>query len=125
MTPEKTSSGTMLLARLRRLCRDIDDEKPLRRIDFSGALGPVLIGATVALSGGCDALSPSVDVYGAPPIEPEVCNDNVDNDRDGQLDCADPDCGSSEFCVQVYGVPMPSKNKQPPMPPPGGGSKAP
>ena len=44
------------------------------------------------------------------PPEPEVCNDRVDNDRDGSIDCADSDCQSTPICsppVMMYGIPMP------------------
>ncbi len=33
------------------------------------------------------------------PATPEVCNDGTDNDRDGLVDCADPDCASSTHCA--------------------------
>jgi len=34
---------------------------------------------------------------GNPPT-PEVCTDTVDNDGDGLIDCADPDCASATVC---------------------------
>ena len=46
---------------------------------------------------------------GAPPVDPpddglaatgiEICNDNLDNDGDGQVDAVDSDCPSIETCV--------------------------
>ena len=37
----------------------------------------------------------------------QACADGVDNDRDGEIDCADPDCRMTELCsVTVYGVPF-------------------
>lgn len=30
----------------------------------------------------------------------EVCNDLVDNDRDGRIDCADPDCSDDDVCPE-------------------------
>lgn len=29
----------------------------------------------------------------------EICNDGVDNDRDGRVDCDDPDCGGDRACM--------------------------
>jgi cysteine-rich repeat protein len=31
-------------------------------------------------------------------IPPEVCDDGVDNDGDGSIDCTDPECSSSSYC---------------------------
>lgn len=36
-----------------------------------------------------------------PPAQPEICNDGIDNDGDGLIDCADPDCAHDPACVQV------------------------
>ncbi len=30
----------------------------------------------------------------------EICNDQIDNDRDGRYDCGDSDCKESEFCFE-------------------------
>jgi len=35
-----------------------------------------------------------------PPSQPEICNDGIDNNGDGLIDCADPDCASDAACVQ-------------------------
>ena len=42
-----------------------------------------------------DALCVAVDDV---PVEPEVCNDGIDNDRDGSTDCGDAACASSPDC---------------------------
>jgi hypothetical protein len=52
--------------------------------------------------------------YAPPPVAPappsrEVCNDGVDNDRDGLTDCGDADCARLTYCapsVTLYGVPI-------------------
>jgi hypothetical protein len=37
----------------------------------------------------------------------DACGDRVDNDGDGELDCADSDCGAAPNCMQAaYGVPL-------------------
>ncbi len=41
-----------------------------------------------------------VKIYGDPPPQPEVCDDNIDNDFDGKTDCADSDCVSFPACVE-------------------------
>ncbi|MGV7223149.1 MAG: hypothetical protein ACQ9MH_16660 [Nitrospinales bacterium] len=33
-----------------------------------------------------------------PPPPAEICNDGVDNDQDGQIDCADSDCSNASNC---------------------------
>jgi len=33
-----------------------------------------------------------------PEIVPEICNDFIDNDEDGLVDCEDPDCSENEGC---------------------------
>jgi hypothetical protein len=35
---------------------------------------------------------------------PEVCNDGLDNDCDGLIDCADPDCAADRACVPAVEV---------------------
>jgi hypothetical protein len=38
---------------------------------------------------------------GTPPPTDEVCNDGVDNDNDGMIDCADSDCINAENCIDT------------------------
>jgi len=34
-----------------------------------------------------------------PPYVAEICNDNIDNNGDGKIDCADPTCDGSAACT--------------------------
>ncbi|RMG71262.1 MAG: T9SS C-terminal target domain-containing protein [Bacteroidetes bacterium] len=49
-------------------------------------------------------------LMGFPAMAQETsCNDGIDNDGDGLIDCYDPDCGGTEACADFYyGVPSPS-----------------
>ena len=31
----------------------------------------------------------------------EICNDGIDNDNDGNVDCTDPDCTSDSLCEEI------------------------
>jgi len=44
------------------------------------------------------SVKPFLDPGTCTPVT-EICNDAVDNDCDGLVDCADPDCASSSFCT--------------------------
>ena len=33
-----------------------------------------------------------------PPVTNEICNNNIDDDSDGSIDCNDPDCGNAVNC---------------------------
>ena len=54
-----------------------------------------------------------------PPPAAEVCNDGIDNDRDGNTDCADDECAADDACeaIQPNIAPLPPYGV-PPMPPP-------
>jgi len=45
------------------------------------------------LSAPCDGTLPP------PPPASEICNNGIDDDGDGLVDCADPDCGSDPLCA--------------------------
>jgi len=36
-----------------------------------------------------------------PDVEDEVCNDGIDNDNDGNIDCADSDCANADNCIDT------------------------
>ena len=38
-----------------------------------------------------------------PPPAPEICNNGIDDDRDGAIDCADPNCAADPICVAPVG----------------------
>ena len=92
---------TTLEQHLQALCEDLDRGRV--RFQVVSWVGAALVAgsATVALEG-CDA----TDIYGAPPTE-EVCDDFVDDDEDGEIDCLDEDCWNDPACASMeeYGVP--------------------
>ena len=87
---------------------------------LAGAQGPVTVGP-----GGA-----SVNVPGGPSVTvpTTACSDGVDNDGDGAVDLADPDCASSAGTSEGTGpveVPIPTTPPPAPAPPPapGGGTQ--
>jgi len=43
-----------------------------------------------------------VDDCGVVPAVEKNCSDGIDDDRDGLIDCDDPDCGASPECPIAY-----------------------
>ena len=112
---------TTVLARVRRLCEALDARAPLAR-----RLAPYAIPAAIAFGGGattgCQALF-CATLYGAPALE-EICDDGVDNDGDGLVDCSDPSCSGDPACrlepaSTVYGAPLPLELEPPEVDPRG------
>lgn len=48
---------------------------------------------------------------------PEICNDGIDNDGDGLIDCADPDCAQDPACVTPTATPTCTPTSTPPSTP--------
>lgn len=93
--------GDRILEYLRELCLDLDAGRRARRfVDWRRSMTPLALplalGVGVAASG----------------CAREDCGDGVDNDRDGLIDSADPDCeGSSPIIppsISEYAAPMPA-----------------
>ena len=86
---------------LERLCRDLDQGRRPSRFDLSRILAPVAVPAALALTlgvAGCDS-----DDTPSDEEEPvvEICDDAIDNDEDGLVDCDDVDCSTSLACYAV------------------------
>ncbi len=66
----------------------------------------------VALAAGCG--TPQEDPSDPTDVQVEVCNDNIDNDGDNLVDCADEQCVDVEDCigdaVAEYAAPMPDQD---------------
>lgn len=131
-------NGKQVKEYLGTLCSNLDEGRELRR-SLGRKLGTLAIPAAVALggtAGGCDLITGG-DLYGAPPFPPptstEVCNDAVDNDGDGLVDCADDQCATDDACQSpvipptptVYGAPPPGGDASPEPQQPNQGSPAP
>lgn len=89
-----------VLAFLERLCRDLDEGRPLSRFGLGKVLAPVAVPAALALTLGvasCDSDDPPVE---EDPVV-ETCDDGLDNDDDGLIDCDDSDCAASLACYAV------------------------
>jgi len=90
---------------LRHLDR-VSDERALASGVLSLAL-PFAMGVSllVGCGGGDTTSTPSGECGGDDCTD--ACGDRVDNDGDGELDCADSDCGAAPNCMQAaYGVPL-------------------
>lgn len=104
--------GQTVLSSLRQMCRDIDAGRPLRRINLGRALGTAIIGFSLAVVGCPERVfDECVACYGvpAPPPAAEICDDGIDNDGDGHLDCADDACATDDACPAIteYAAPFP------------------
>ncbi len=95
-------TGAGALTYLKELCHQIDegiDHTKLRKIVVTLAIPAVTFTAS------CD--SPVVyEVYGAPeyggPFEETDCNNGIDEDDDGRIDCDDFDCRGVEVCLGCF-----------------------
>lgn len=73
--------------------------RPLPRFtDWSNLLTPLAAGAVLA---GCGGEATEGNCSG--PDCGEICDDGVDNERDGAIDCADSECASLEGCTPATG----------------------
>lgn len=52
-------------------------------------------------STGCTAVYTSETIMLEAPDCPEICDDDIDNDGDGDIDCADSDCGVPSYGVEI------------------------
>lgn len=79
-----------VLAYLKQLCADIDAGRPLRA-GFRRVIVPAALGVGLGLSG-CGSSTPLHE-----PGE-EICDNDVDDDDNGLIDCDDPACEDTEAC---------------------------
>lgn len=89
-------------AYLEELCSIIDQKHRLMRPRRQWWASPVIMpAAAIGLAAGLVGCGGSVETE---PDPGEVCGDKLDNDGDGKIDCADPDCNCS---TPVYSAPGP------------------
>lgn len=100
-------SGRSLVEYLRALCADLDEGRPPRRFEWPRALAALAVPVAIGLTGagaGCAH---------------EDCADGADNDRDGLVDRADPDCFNvAPPATAEYAAPLPDDRVMP-VPAPG------
>ena len=89
---------------LEKLCEQIDKHEPLRRGPTSwlrAAAIPAAIGVSLFACSGLGKQSSS------PSATAEVCDNGVDDDLNGAVDCEDPVCKDAPFCnmVALYAAP--------------------
>ena len=86
-----------------RVCDDLERGRRLRRPSF--ALAPGVVALLVGTAQGC---GPGVLYPDTGGPSPELCNNDIDDDRDGRTDCDDPDCDERPACADVplYGDAM-------------------
>ena len=107
---------------LRRIIDDLDAGQRPRPRWVTTVAAPAALGLSLGL-GGClvelGGEEPSLDLRGKGDFfaeqeggscltPPEICDDDVDNDGDGYVDCLDLSCGGDEAClgVMLYAAPM-------------------
>ncbi|MEL6559883.1 MAG: hypothetical protein AAFQ94_16965 [Bacteroidota bacterium] len=73
-------------------------------INSSGEITSFGFTAVSAPNGMNDGMSCAL---GAPPVFPEICDNGLDDDGDGLVDCEDPDCTATSSCgvaAVIYGT---------------------
>jgi hypothetical protein len=99
-----------VLGYLKELCGDLDAGKAPRSYHawMRALVVPVAVPAAMAL-GVCLGAGCRDDDSGATG---EICTNNIDDDGDGAVDCADAECSEEEACLPVaaYGVPFDNEN---------------
>lgn len=102
---------------LKALCRDIDAGRPLKPF-FRRAAVPAAIALGIGGATGCASSDERSTTPDDGLTTETQCDDGVDNDADGLIDCDDGDCHNWHECQAVveYAAPMPD-NPSDPVPP--------
>ena len=92
-------NGKKVLKYAHALCDDLDAGRRPSRFDLCRKVAiqlaiPAALGIGALGFAGC--------------LEDEICDNGIDDDGDGQVDCGDEDCFEGDVCVDVpvYGVPF-------------------
>ena len=79
-----------------RVCAGGSDQGDPEGVTVSATAGETFWVIGGGWSSGCGLAQVAVSLIG-----PEVCDDGVDNDADGKLDCADSECAAFPVCIEV------------------------
>jgi hypothetical protein len=101
--------GNEVKAYLAEVCRRLDEGRPLSWCDIRRALANVATPVVISLAMvgiGCGEKQDEVPLYGV--AFEDVCDDGLDNDGNGDMDCDDKACVDDEACLAqpAYGVPF-------------------
>ena len=102
-------NGKDVRSYLNEVCERLDQGRPMPRFQLWRALARVATPAvmSLALAGSGCAVEVVHPAYAAPPFEHD-CADGLDNDGNGDEDCADEACVDASACLPVpeYAAPF-------------------
>lgn len=91
--------AVVLAGYLEEVCRRLDGNprQVMRFAQWCESLPAIATGVAL-IAPGCGGTVESTTELSTVPSA-EVCTDNIDNDRDGRIDCGDPDCKTTQSCI--------------------------
>ena len=107
-------SSKSIMAYLRDLCADMDAGRPLKPYLRKAAI-PAAFAIGIAGASGCSSGQDQPRNPNDRPTTETQCDDGVDDDADGFVDCSDDDCQEWTGCHAVveYGAPVEDEPPEP------------